>query len=358
MKKYFISFVLFCSFTFVQAQSGDQRTVTTKIADLLARMPASNAQKSGMDMQEIAEMGAEGLQDMIAMLSPAGKGDNTELQYALSGFSNYVSKPGNEKLREQASMAYGKALEKITDPGNKAFVIRQLEAVGNDGSVAFLTPYLQNERLADPAARALVRIHTATARKALLDALQNASGDIRLTLIEALGDCRSKEAASAISAFANSDDKKLSKVSLYALARIADPASASLLAAAAEKSHWTYDETGATQAYLDYADQLNAEGNTAQAEQIADSVLQKANAENQVHTRTAALKILTGIQKEKSVPLLITAMKDPDPKYRAAALKFAEGFRGDEPGRPLGEAIESVPRYSKSRDPADAWPYG
>jgi len=332
MQKFFTAFFLLCLFTDfrAQAQTGDQRTLTTKIADLLARMPAPDAKKSEMDMEEMAEMGPEALEDMIGMLEPAGKGDNTALQYALSGFSHWVSKPGNEKLREQASMAYGKALEKATGPENKAFVIRQLETVGKDEAVVFLRPALQDERLADPAARALVRINSPAARKALLDALQNASGNTRLTLIEALGDCRAGEATTAVSAFVNSEDKKLRKVSLYALARIADPASASLLRAAAEKSGWTYDETGATQAYLNYANQLQATGDSAKAEQIADSVLQEANADSQSPARTAALKLLTVIQKEKSVPLLVNAMNDPNPKYRAAALHFAEGFSGNE----------------------------
>lgn len=332
MRKFFTAFILFCAVAIfqVQAQSNDQRTLNTKIADLLARMPAPDAKKSSMDMQEMAEWRAEGLEDMCAMLEPAGKGDNTALQYALSAFAHYVSRPGNGELKEWAVTGFGESLNKTADKENKAFIIRQLQTIGHGAAVNYLSPYLTDERLCDPAARALVKINTPAARKALLDALQTATGNNQLTLVEALGDCRFNEAVGAIAALANSGDKKLVKLSLYALARIADPASESLLASAAQKSGFVYDETGAVQAYLDYAAQLYASGESALAEKIADSVLQKAAADSQAPARTAALKILSSIQKEKSVPLLIAAMKDPNPKYREAALQFAEKYSGNE----------------------------
>ena len=331
MRKYFIVLVILFAFTNVRAQAqADQRTLTTKIADLLARVPSPNAEQLGKNMQAIAEMGELGLEEMSTMLAAPGKGDNTALQYALAGFSYYATKTGNKGLKDWSVTAYGKALDKISDKENKAFIIRQLEVVGNDHAIASLKPYLSDERLCDPAARALVKINTPAAQKTLLDALQTASGNNLLTLVEASGDARNAKAAPFISRFVNSDDKKLSKLALYALARIGDPASEVLLAKAAEKSGFIYNETGATEAYLDYAQKLAASGKSTQAEKIANLVQQKAGSDKQIQTRTAALKLLTDIRGDKSVPQLISAMDDKNPQYRAAALTYAERFSGNE----------------------------
>ncbi|MEJ0106759.1 MAG: HEAT repeat domain-containing protein [Bacteroidota bacterium] len=173
-------------------------------------------------MQAIAEMGEAGLQEMATMLAAPGKGDNTALEYALNGFSYYTTKPGKEALKKWSESAYIHALEKTSDKENKAFIIRQIQTTGSDAAVASLKNYLSDERLCDPAARALVKINTATAGKVLLAALTAASGDTRLTLIESLGDIRYREAAPAIAAYTTSDDKKLAKLALYALASIAE----------------------------------------------------------------------------------------------------------------------------------------
>ncbi len=84
-------------------------------------------------------------------------------------------------MRKASAAAYCRALDKLTDKESKAFIIRQLEIVGNDASVKSLQPYLSDERLCDPAARTLVMINTPASKKALLDALQNASASNKLT---------------------------------------------------------------------------------------------------------------------------------------------------------------------------------
>ncbi|MDP4130554.1 MAG: DUF1080 domain-containing protein [Bacteroidota bacterium] len=331
MRKCFFALLVLCVFNAISAQAQpDQRTLNTKIADLLARIPAQNAEQTDKSMQVIADMGQQGLEEMSAMLAAPGKGDNTALQYAIAGFSYYAARPKNEALRNWSVNAYVNALNKISDKENKAFIIRQLEIVGNDHAVASLIPYLSDERLCDPAARALVRINSPSAKKALLDAAKNASGTNRLSLVEALGDTRYAEAAPVIARWVNSDDKKLTKLSLFALARIGDPASEALLARAAEKSGFVYDETGATEAYLQYARTLAASGKKAQASKIAGLIQQKTQGVHQIQNHTAALKILVDLKGEQAVPLLVDAMNDKNPQYRAAALKFAEEFTGNE----------------------------
>ncbi|WP_201747901.1 family 16 glycoside hydrolase [Chitinophaga vietnamensis] len=325
MKKilYLIIAALLATPAFLYAQGpADQRAFHTKVADVLALMPANNQSQLNTNMETIAGLGEDGLVAIAGMLAAPGKGDNTQLQYALAGYAFYVTQPGKEKLRQTAVAALCKALPKATDVVNKTFLITLLQTVGDNNAVSTLQPYLSDEQLCDPAARALVKINTPAARQALLQALSAASGNRRLTLVEALGDSKTTEAAAAIAALAVNADPKVAKVALYALAHIGQPASATILSNAAAKAGFKYDVTNASAVYLTYISELNNNGNKALADKLAAALLQQCKQENQLHTRTAALALLSDIRGDKSAPLLMQAAANPQAQYRDAALKL------------------------------------
>ncbi|RDV15301.1 DUF1080 domain-containing protein [Pontibacter diazotrophicus] len=304
----------------------DQRTLTTKIADLLAEMPARDKEQLEASMGEMAAMGRDGLVEMTSLLSAPGKGDNSKIEFALGGFSYYVMQSAREDWRKMSVDAYCASLAKASDEENKAFLIRQLQIVGKDDAVSCLQPYLGDERLCAPAAAALTSINTASGNSALLQALQSTQGSCRYALVEALGDTRPTAAVAALTPLASSQDAKLRKLALYALANIADPSSEAVLAKAAEEDRFTYDNDNAAAAYLLYARRLAENGQQQQAEKVAQSLLQRAEEQRQVHTRTAALKLLSELQGEKSMPLLVSAAGESDPEYRASALRFAAPY--------------------------------
>lgn len=324
MKKILYALMFLCTLgTFAKAQQkDDQRTVTTRIADLLLKLPAHDAKQLNANMNEIGNLGEAGLQQIVAMLLPAGQGDNSRLQYAIGGFSYFVTQTGKDDWRKMSVSAYTSSLDKMTDLENKRFIIEQLQTVGKDDAVATLVKYLTDEKLCDPAAQALIKIKSPKANQALLQALQNSKGSCQISLVEALGDSRYSEAVKPITALLGRGDKKQDKVALYALANIADATSENVLAQAAEKAGFTYDITNATSAYLLYAQNLLTNGNNEQPERIAQDLQKKSKGD----TRIAALKILTDINGEKSEPLLLAAALDSDPEYRAAALKYARPY--------------------------------
>ncbi|HRP55501.1 HEAT repeat domain-containing protein, partial [Agriterribacter sp.] len=320
MRQTIITFLFFLGMLHTAAaQTDDNRTVTTKIADLLAKIPAEDPTELKANTQAVASLGEDGLTELVTRLNTPG--DHTRLHYAINGFSFSASEPGKENWRRMAVKAYGAALPKLSDKEAKLFIIAQLEHVGKDDAVAYLQVYLQDERLSDAAARALANINTEASKNALLQALPEATGNARLSLVQALGDTRYSVAVQPVSALVKSNDPNLVKVSLYTLASIGDPSSLKVLKGAAAKSGYSYDITDATASYLLYLDQLRANGHTGEAEKAAKKLLKKAS--DQVHTRTAALQLLTDIQGGNSMELLTKAMKDKNGEYRAAALKYA-----------------------------------
>lgn len=325
MKKILFSIILCCiSCYLVTAQNDKNRTTATKIADLLAKSPAEDSVQFKSNAEAVADLGENGLAELVAQLNAGG--DDTRLRYAISGFSFYATRPGFENWRSLATNAYGKTLATLTNPEARLFVISQLQQVGKDDAIASLVPFLKDARLADPAARALSTINTAASKEALLNALPEASGTAKLAIIEELGNTAYQPAAKAIAPSANSEDQPLKKVSLHALAQIADASSEGVLAEAAAKAGYQYDNTEATAAYLLYLKNQYKKGAGAAVNKKAADLMKKLKAPEQIHTRIALLKLQAYIAGSNSTGLLTAAMKDDQIAYRKAALQFAKPY--------------------------------
>ncbi|SHM84523.1 HEAT repeat [Chitinophaga jiangningensis] len=297
----------------------DQRALHTKVADVLARFPANNRADLNKYFQEISSFGASGISQMADLLSAPGKGDNTRMEYALAGYAFYVTAPGQENNRATAVKAYSQAAAKATNPEVKAFLIRQVQTLAGNPSVATLTPFLADERLCDPAARALVKINTAESKQALLTALGTATGKRQITLVQALGDASAAEANAAIIKLASGSNGDLAKVSNYALARIADPAAANTLKANAAKAGYGYDRTNATASYLTY---LAALSDKKLATSLATALLPVTKGVPQENAYVAALNILSANDGAKALATWITATNDSRPRVKNTAWKL------------------------------------
>lgn len=318
MRKIFTAVIIFLIFsTSVKAQQPGNG-----IAAILDKEPANNAAELNANAAATARLGENGIAGMLAMLQPTGQGDNTKIFDAISGFSFYVTQKSRETWRSMAVKAYSAALAKEHDPENQAFIISQLQIAGKDDAIPALGKYLNNERLCDPSARALVKINSPAAKAALLKALPASKGVCRESLVEALGDSRNTLAVKSINATIGKD-KRLTKVALYALANIAAPSSINLLANAAQQAKFTYDETNATSSYLLFINNMAHRGGAETAVRLAKTLMSKAGLANEVQTQTAALKLLADIQGPRSAPVLIAATHYNNAEYRAAALKFA-----------------------------------
>ncbi len=325
MRKILLAIFVCCISIFAKAQG-----TSSKIADILAAMPAQDKAQLDKNMGAISGLGEKGIADMASMLMPAGSGDNTAIEYAIGGYSNYVMQPGKEPQRQMAVAAYCTALQNLKDNTSRQFIIKQLQQIGKDDAVPTLEKYLQDEQLCGAAARALAQINTTGSSTALLNALAGAKSGLPLPLIEALGYARYKPAVKRITEAANTDEPQLRKICLYALARIGDAGSAALLQQAVQKAGFTLDNTESLAAFVLYIHTISNDGNSTEAEKLANDLMRDADKAGQGHAKIAALKLLVEIKGAKSLPLLYKAMQDKDIKYRGAALEFAMRFQSPE----------------------------
>lgn len=306
----------------VCAQQGDMRTTTTKIADLLALQPSETPQRLQDAMGQLERFSASEIATLLGKLTPPGEGGDAGIEYASNSYSYHVLLPGKTNQRSTFIKGALTALSELADKDSKGFVIQLLQNVGDDTVVDAVGKYLKDEYLSEKAARAMARIGTEAAGKALREALPEATGVAAVNIVNALGFMAYAPAEQSILAKAVTTDISLRKAALYALSRIGGVASESLLWDAAKAADYAYEPTGATTAYVNYAHRLIARDQVADARKIASKLFKQTKERHQVHTRIAALGLLTEINGAKQVNVLLKAAKEDDRVYRNAAMEL------------------------------------
>ncbi|MDR0743406.1 MAG: DUF1080 domain-containing protein [Tannerella sp.] len=321
-----LSVLVFCCGT-IAAQVPANRTTSTIVADVLAQLPAEKQSKYNDLMKELSATGAEGVKSLAGMMSPPGKGENSAVEYALSGLAHYAS--GDEVLKSRMEQAYLEALDATEEDGTKAFIIRQLAVLGSDAGIHKLSGYLTDDALSSPAARTIASIDGEAAAKALQMALmrRNArSAEAQRNIIQALGDVTSTEGTEELlKAMLNTNDVKTKAVVLKTLGRAGSKASLSDLSAAAAAAGYRDEITGATDAYVQLIKRVYEQGGTKEASAAAQSLLKNATKAGVSQVRIAALEVVFLTQADR-LKTLKTALKDTDKSYRNAALRYVSEY--------------------------------
>ena len=315
----------------------------TVIADALAQMPAKTSQANQELMRAFCTTGEEGVLTMVKMMNAPGKGSNEQVEFALSGMSQYATGEGLSDIRTTMESAYLKALDQIDEPETKAFIIRQLQVVGQDESVEALGRYLGHEDLCSPAAKALAMIGTEQAGQALQIALLRRIGTAKTqqSILLALGEAQLAINEDLLQGMVGVGDDDFRQAVFFALSRTGSKASLPILASAAEKAGFWTEKTSANDAYIRLIKRVIMQGDLKVAEKAASDLLKKSTKAGRTGTRIAALRLLTaaqGVRKTEDLILigmtvipvegnmkqatktLTTALKDPNKEYRNAAL--------------------------------------
>ncbi len=306
-----------------QAQNDQQRSTATKIADVLAMVPARDEIKLNDVFKQLESFSPQDITALFLQLKPPG-GDNARIEYASNSYAYYVMLPGKESQREKFVQGAVAALQQLQDRDNKGYVINMLINAGKDDAVPALKPFLTDDYLADRAAKTLARIGTETAGAALYSELNEASGKPKIAIVTALGDAAYVPANEALIELTTSADTNLRKVSFYSLARLAQPTSLPTFEKALKDVDYHYDESNITANYLVYLNHLIKAGQKELAEKQAKKLL--AQAKDQTPVRIAALSILTAIKGEAAEKDLKKAIRDRNVAYSAAAFKLAMPF--------------------------------
>lgn len=316
MKKYisfFTAILLATSFLMAQAPQG--RTRATIIADALAQLPAVNQTQYNRTMADLVSTGEEGLLELIGRMNPPGKNSNEVLDYAISGWTNFVANDATN--RAIAASVYEKVLSQQIDNEIKAMAIRQLERIGTDKNVEALSAFLTDERLAAPAAQALVAIGTENAMQALTNAfVNNTQESIKLNLANALGQAKYEKAEPLfIAELANNPSIKYTDVLLSALSKLGGKNSLAPLKSAAQKVDYSYQANiDATASYIALLNKISASEPKLVVKE-ANNLLKFAAKQNRTDLKVVASQLLMDIPSTNKTNILKAALKDGNKAY-------------------------------------------
>jgi HEAT repeat protein len=228
------------------------------------------------------------------------------------------------------------------DKNVAAFFMAQLQLCGRGEAVKPVAKYLTDKDLAAPAAAVLETIGGPEAARALLKALDAAPPAARLSIVDALGALRSREAVKKLVPLTASPDEGLRRAARSALANIGDPAAAGALAEVSVTA--SFRERGeAAGLYLLFARRLAESGKTGEALAAARAILGSYSAPGDSQVASEALGLIVSILGVKAVPDLLAAVDGPA-VVRGAALEMAAGL-GD------GTATEKWIEKAGSADP-------
>ena len=118
IQKIFITIITLLQIS-ILSYAQDTRTTETKVADLLARIPANGFQYSDKLMGDMLLLGEAGIKQICDQIIPAGTGDDTKSRYAVESFSRFLSGKGKDSERamwEKICISYATGSK---DPGSK-----------------------------------------------------------------------------------------------------------------------------------------------------------------------------------------------------------------------------------------------
>ncbi|WP_319591473.1 family 16 glycoside hydrolase [uncultured Draconibacterium sp.] len=330
MKKYIVQIttILLLACMSMAGMAQDNRTLDTKVADVLAQMPTKNLTHRDKAMNEIFLMGNEGYQKLAAQLVPLGTGDDTAVRFALNSFSRYASQFGKNEERAFAEENLLKALSTASDVEVKTYLLNQLNLVAGEKTVEQVKSYLTDAQLAEPAAQTILSTEDPKTAEVFLAAFPNTESNTQMTIVRALGRLKCKRAVSLITPLISVDNEPMQKTALAALANIGSADSYKTLLNAASDVDFNYDATNAAEAFLTYTNRLGEQNELELMEKACKAIFKANSASDHLHNYSTALSIYAKYLGYEATPLLLGAIDSPDKAFRYSALNIAENLGG------------------------------
>lgn len=251
--------------------------------------------------------GDAGVGAVIDMIKPVESRDDWKARYTLHGLVMYAGAADRAKQADAVRKALVAKLGEEKAKSIKAFLIQQLQLIGNASSAAAIGKHLTDEELSDDAAAALTAIAyghgaspvptnggTAPGRAAALEqfraALPNAKGKSKLDVVQALAVLRDEKSVGALKRAAADDDSKVRLAALWGLAHLGEASAVDLLIRATDAAE-NWQRAKLTDACLEMGEQLLARGDQTAARKV-HTHLRDTRRPNEAHLGEAATKQL------------------------------------------------------------------
>ncbi|MCA1741501.1 MAG: hypothetical protein LC630_03325, partial [Bacteroidales bacterium] len=325
------------------ASSQDVRTLETRVADLLARLPADSRELTVRLMEEMYSLGDDGTALICGQVIPAGTGDDTRARFAVASLTAHLSGDKDEARKnvwEKQCIRFMKAAE---DSGVSAFFMRQLNLIGSDEAVEVLREYAASDESCDDAVIALQSIGSDAALDLLASVLRKGTSPCAAQMMIALAEHRYAGALDSYIYWNGKGTDAERAAALYALASTGADRAGQLLMQAAAEASYQWNPAGAVNSLLLYARNVGLDGDVKQMDRITDLVISKSSSPATAGQRLAAMSVKTAVKGNGALNMLLEAADDPDVAIRGGALRLAVAMPGSDVTK------KWIGRYSKVR---------
>ena len=322
----------------------DDRTLETKVADVLAQFPAQNNEHTNKLMVQILETGTPGIVKFCDLIVPQGTGNDVQVRFALESLARFAGAPENSKNRKFVESSLLNALDKASDKEVKAFFIRRLEYCGGATSIPKMEKYLNSSDLYAPALAVLTDIGSAESGALILKNIQDKSGLQLQAMVKTLGDLKYQPAELYLISLTKSNDKTLLLQVYTALANIAGKASLETFETAAKNVKYQPDAAATMVAYLQYAKNMAAKGETKLSNKLCGKVLKNCTSNNQLIYRSSALTV-PGLGTNA---LFLKEVQNKNKAYRNAVLNYASAQLNSENIGSWIDELKKAPAETKA----------
>jgi HEAT repeat protein len=314
----------------IVSSAQDKRTLETRVADLLARLPADDQQFTDKLMVDMLSLGEPGIKQICDQVIPAGTGDDTRPRYAVESLSrflsgkNYVS---NKPMWEKICISYSLSQ---TDFGVKDFFMKQLQLFGGIQSADAVKGYLSSKEICNPALAVISAVGGKTAETILAESLKNKELPCAAAVMNSLALMKSSIAVNEYIFWASGTDINIKASAFNALAQSGNKLAFPVLMNAAHDVSYRWETTGATSSLLNYAKIVGQNGDLKTMDKICKLIISKCDDNITIQNKTAALDTYVGFHGISAMSDLIKAATHPNNKYRCAALSMSLGIPGSE----------------------------
>jgi len=328
------------------AVAQDVRTLETKVADLLAKMPAKDQEQLTSLMEEMYSLGDKGTSLICDQVVQAGTGDDARARYAVSSLTGYLSR-GSDRTKTTAWEA--QCLDFIRTADNyevRTFFIRQLNLIGSDTALEVLKPYVTHEVMCSDAVMALEAIGTTKAQEMLASSLDADKCPCAAQIMDALAVKGYGQALPGYVRWYEKGSPSEKSAALLALAGSGSEEALPVLVKAAENAGYKWEPTGSVSALLLYARQAGLAGEVRSMDKILTLVISKSTTPETANQRLAAMSVAVAVKGEKALPVLLDAINDPDIAVRGGVIRLASQIPGEDVTK------KWINRYGKVRPEA------
>lgn len=320
------------------ATAQDQRTLNTKIADILNEMPTENLERLENLLDQMIALEEEGMLAFTDQLTPLGDdNDDTRHRMALESLSRKLSvNPASDEAQWYMGVLK-KSFERETDNEIKTFLMRRMNAIATDDDLEFLIEKAKTESHRKPALAVVASIGSVKAESSLVSMLTS-DDNVYTDVLKTLDDLGSEGGIeSAITQLSGASGKK-KQVILQYLANSGAPRAFEALKNEASASGYKPDNLNTVKSFLTYGENTDASTRS----KVVKEVLKNTGNPNQMGFRTRAMAMsLTGEDAKSATKTLVKEFRKSNNKsYRVALLNLAESYTGEDVLKRWGKTIK------------------